>query len=210
MKRTLTFLPVIAALLIATPALAQVKVNTDIGVDMNASGGAGQSGTSAGNSGSATVGGGMNTSVSNQTTTSGQTSLVFMPSTESVKTEADESMYASALAKSDTNVESVSLDKQKVSVAYKTNGKLLGFIPVSVPVKATVYATGETTVNYPWYTFMTKTNFKNGMQLDADVRAMVSGSEEMMLSSGERAVLAQRLYYALKANLSAQASGSVN
>lgn len=129
-----------------------------------------------------------------------------------VSNESDEAAYAQALAKSDTNVSAVSSNAQRVSVSYKTDAKLLGFIPVRMPVTASIYATGATTLNYPWYKFATKGSANT--QLETDIKAQTSGdaATNFMISSQDRAVLVSRLYAALRANLSASANanGSVS
>jgi hypothetical protein len=122
-------------------------------------------------------------------------------------TDPSEQAYARGLAASDTNIHSVSMNQQKVSVSYTTDVKLLGFIPVRMPVTASAYATGEATVNYPWYKFLSTT--KIDANLESDVR-MAASDGSLMLSAPEREVLAERLYNALKANLSVQANGSTN
>lgn len=118
-------------------------------------------------------------------------------------TTPNEQAYAKALAASDKNIGSVTMSQQKVSVSYKTQVKLFGFIPVQMPVTASSYGTGETTVVYPWYKFLAPGN--SYALLEADVRA-VANEGSLMVSEKERESLAEQLYMVLRAHLSGEAS----
>lgn len=218
MRSSLTYVAAIA-LVAAAPAIAsaQIKAVADVNIDYGASAGfkgSSETSTTGTTRGSAKINIGSDASASsddNMTTTASVGVWSGITAAE-VNSTADEEAYARALAKSDTNVSAVTMNAQKVSVSYKTDAKLLGFIPVRMPVTASVYATGATTLNYPWYKFATKSSAS--AQLEADIKAQTSGqaATNFMMSSQDRAVLASRLYAALRANLYAGASmnSSVN
>ncbi|NNM83619.1 hypothetical protein HKL94_00130 [Candidatus Parcubacteria bacterium] len=112
--------------------------------------------------------------------------------------------HAAALVASDTNVSSVTLSPQKVTLSYKEPAKLFGFIGVWVPVSVSVGATGTTTVAYPWYSFLMSTN-----QAALTIRAQAAVDKEMVAASSSNRLSANmqtRVLDSLHAVLSSEAN----
>jgi hypothetical protein len=71
-----------------------------------------------------------------------------------VATEEDLRAYARSVLEADVQLESTNLSQEAVTVVYKQPGRLLGIIPVSMTVAATVEQDGSVSLDYPWYGFM--------------------------------------------------------
>ncbi|HEU5114926.1 MAG TPA: hypothetical protein VFT82_04140, partial [Candidatus Paceibacterota bacterium] len=78
------------------------------------------------------------------------TSTAYISPTN-VTTEGDFSTYARALMMADENVTKIASNDNQVSVWYREPAKFLGLVPVTATVQATVDASGNVTVNYPWW-----------------------------------------------------------
>lgn len=62
--------------------------------------------------------------------------------------------YAEASMRSDEHIQAMESSAESVSMAYDSNAKLFGFIPVVVVVRAEIDKEGEVTTHYPWYSFL--------------------------------------------------------
>ncbi len=71
-----------------------------------------------------------------------------------VKNSADLKLFASTLLKHDSLIKQIAISKENIGVDYKTHGRFLGFIPVSITAKTEINADGEVSVRYPWYGFL--------------------------------------------------------
>jgi type VI protein secretion system component Hcp len=70
-------------------------------------------------------------------------------------------LQAVAIAQNDEKIESISLNFEEVEVTYKSQGKILGFIPVNLKQRVTVDTSdgdtfGEVKVKFPWWAFLAK------------------------------------------------------
>lgn len=97
-------------------------------------------------------------------------------SPSAVTTRAALSGYIAAEMKADKGISSVEAAADSVSLAYKQAAKLFGFIPVTVNATATVDASGNVTVSYPWYAFLMATN-------KADLEARIEERVETALGA---------------------------
>ena len=83
-----------------------------------------------------------------------------LPSIYDVRSSHTLQLYAAGLMQQDERFEKVSVNKSgTITMRYATHGKLLGFIPVRMPVFVDIAADGSIGVRYPWYTFLTKPTY---------------------------------------------------
>lgn len=68
-----------------------------------------------------------------------------------VQTEDDVRELIRSLLKNDANLQSIDASDSHVRVTYRAKGVLFRLIKVTIPVTAEAYASGETSVSYPWY-----------------------------------------------------------
>lgn len=105
-------------------------------------------------------------------------------SPSAVTTRAALSGYVAAEMKADKNISSVEAASDSVAVSYKQSAKLFGFIPVTVNATATVDASGNVTVSYPWYAFLMATNKSD---LEARIQNQVSADVNLDASANAEA-----------------------
>lgn len=139
----------------------------------------------------------------------------------SVQSEADLKGFVAAHVESDKNVESIELAQDSVSVTYKERAYIFAFIPVTVDVTATVDASGNVEVSYPWYSFLMTTDkdeleakIQNrvsvGVEASADATAQMSAETQARLVADVKAAMAETLAEAeAAADVSADASGAL-
>jgi len=146
--------------------------------------------------------------------TAGATSV----SVADVQADADLSGYVAAQIGSDKNIARVATSADTVSVTYKQNVKFLGFIPATVNATATVDATGEVDVSYPWYTFLAVTNETDleaslesridsalALGVDAEAAAELGANTQARLINEIKTVMAAELAADVNADVSANA-----
>lgn len=105
-------------------------------------------------------------------------------SPSAVRTQAALSGFVAAEMKADANISSVEAASNNVTITYKQPAKLLGFIPVTVNATATVDASGNVTVSYPWYAFLMATNKSD---LEARIQSQVSADVDLDASANAEA-----------------------
>ncbi len=221
----------------APTAFAQ-GVNVGVDADVSVQVGGGTNGTASSSSSGSVSGSGQtntgantttNTSGSDDTETSGSvegSGITITRATASdnsgvsisvptmVETSSDLSAYASTVVNTDANVESAELSEEEVSVLYKQRARLFGFIPVFVPVKATVESNGDVSVKYPWYGFLVSKKERATLesQLSTAVTANANASLESgaELSSKTQAWILDRIHATLKQNLDASLQAEAN
>ena len=163
---------------------AQANVGVDVGIGTESSGTTSGSGGSAQGSGSADADATMeaNAGVSIQPLiitrahVDGGAVTATVSSPSAVKTQADLSGYIAAEMKADKNISSVESASGEVAVTYKQPAKLFGFIPVTIAATATVDASGNVEVSYPWYAFLMVTN-------ESDLEARIQDSVDATLGA---------------------------
>ncbi|HEY9480904.1 MAG TPA: hypothetical protein VIR98_01555 [Candidatus Paceibacterota bacterium] len=128
----------------------------------------------------------------------------------SVSTTADLDAYARAVVKDDENVSKVEASADKVSVWYKEHGEFLGFIPVAVRTRATIYADGTVEIDRPWYDVLTTGKNEDAIKADIEATAgtivRASGSGEF--SSNLQARLVNAVRSVMKAHYEAGVTAS--
>jgi len=161
-----------------------------------------------------TVGaGGVDIVITRSSAAANNTATVTTPT--SVSTSADLSAYASTVVRTDERVDGVELSEASVSLAYKVHAKLFGIFPVLIPATATVNASGETTVKYPWYAFFAAIDSE---LVESNVRAAtsatVSANANIAFSASTQALLLSQIYSVMKtdleASLAAEAAASAS
>ena len=94
------------------------------------------------------------------------------------ETTEELAVLAASAVSEDENLESVSLNFEKITWEYKSYGKLLGFIPVSFTKTITVSTdpetTGEVKVKFPWYRFLTRVDV-SGKELGQEISSAFKG-----------------------------------
>ena len=173
---------------------AQANVGVDVGIGTESSGTTSGSGGSAQGSGSADADATMeaNAGVSIQpliitrahVDSGAVEATVSSPS--GVETQADLSGYIAAEMKADKNISSVEAASGEVAVTYEQRAKLFGFIPVTIAATATVDASGNVEVSYPWYAFLMVTN-----KSDLEARIQDSVSAELGANAAQSASVGQ-------------------
>jgi hypothetical protein len=108
--------------------------------------------------------------------------------------------YAAAVVHSDSNIQNVQLSNTMVGMTYKEQGKLFGFIPLSVNTHAQVDQTGAVTITYPWYHFLVSTD-DSGLQ--SNIQASVHSTMANFMPAAANAQLSARAQAELMDDLEA-------
>lgn len=116
-------------------------------------------------------------------------------------------LYAQGVLQSDSNVSGIAADSNHVAVSYYEPAKVFGFISAKINTTAEVDASGNASIHYPWYRFLTSVNDSD---IQASVSAQAAGSASTFSSAQTKAVLVSDLYTALKAHADASASANVS
>ncbi|OGG53291.1 hypothetical protein A2851_01740 [Candidatus Kaiserbacteria bacterium RIFCSPHIGHO2_01_FULL_53_29] len=209
------------------------STNANVGVDV----GVGVGGSADSNSGSAQTQGETNASGAADVSATGDVSVDVTPliitradvdsnaveatsaSASSVKTQAELSGFVAAQVKGDNNISAVEAASDSVAVTYKQHAKLFGFIPVTLDATATVDASGNVKISYPWYAFLTVTNHDDlqaSIQSNVNAQLGVSGSvnasaqESAQLAAGEQARIVAAVQAAMQAQFDADVNARVN
>jgi hypothetical protein len=90
--------------------------------------------------------------------------------------------YAQAMLKSDRYLESIALSSRGISVSYRSYGRLLGVMPLNVPMRATVRTDGSVAFSEPWYGTLTLKE-KDHMKSALEVRVHTLLTSEGYLAS---------------------------
>lgn len=134
------------------PAMPLLDATTSVDADVNGNAGTGLSGqaTSTGTAGAA-----LSFNFDRKGVAEG--TQYSVDDASSVQTAAGLESYAASSVKDDERLQSAELSDGNLTVSYRTDAKLLGFIPASIKVTATVDADGNVSVRYPWYAFFMPT-----------------------------------------------------
>lgn len=148
----------------------------------------------------------------------GAGTTVIEPTTVTTRVEFE--AYARSVMAGDENVTKVSASGDEVSVWYRENGRFLGFIPVTVPTRATVHADGEVEVSRPWYNFLTTTIDEDDIEADisstagtiarAEAEAEFSAATQARLVNALRSVMRSHFEAAAAAEVDTDANVNVN
>ncbi len=71
-----------------------------------------------------------------------------------VTSEAGLRAFAEASLRSDDRYEGIVMNDSGMSVTYRKDARLLGFIPSGMNVTVNVTGSGDVSVSYPWYSFL--------------------------------------------------------
>ncbi|OGG57323.1 hypothetical protein A2853_02280 [Candidatus Kaiserbacteria bacterium RIFCSPHIGHO2_01_FULL_55_17] len=185
--------------------MVDTDLDTSIDVGVGVTGSTETEGDTSDNaSGSVQIGtsgtGGASIVITRASASSGNTATITTPTT--VTSNADLSVYASTIVRGDGNVNGAELSDAAVSLAYKVHAKLFGIFSVLMPATATVHASGETTVEYPWYAFFaTFDSASLESDVEAATAATVSANANTAFSVSTQAQLLDEVYAAMKSNL---------
>ncbi len=131
-----------------------------------------------------------------------QTAGTDATSSESLQT------HAKALISEDTKVSSVELSGDKVAISYQEPAKLFGFIQITIPVTVAVTASGATSIQYPWYSFLLSSD-----RASLAVRARDATAPELTVKTNASAKFSvteqEHILDSLHEVLRSQASGDV-
>lgn len=132
-----------------------------------------------------------------------------------VSSEGDLEMYARSVMLTDENVSKIESDSEKVSVWYKDPAKFIGLFPVTVEAKATVYADGTVSVDYPWWVslFVTgesATDVKSSLESTAGTIARSESTASLSTNTQARLINALRAILEAQYNASLEASTSTD
>ncbi|MDE1875040.1 MAG: hypothetical protein KGI79_00240 [Patescibacteria group bacterium] len=118
-----------------------------------------------------------------------------------VTSSSDFGAYARALMVSDSNIAKIASNDGEVSVWYDEPAEVLGFIPATATVQANVDASGNVTVNYPWW-YMIFVKNSNQAQFQSDLSntagTIARGEATTTLSSMTKARLVNALQSIMK------------
>jgi len=138
--------------------------------------------------------------IGNHATTSATTTV-------QAKTQAD--IVASLRAKDD-RVEEVMVANDAVALTYRVDGRFLGLVHSSVPVRVEVENDGSVDLAYPWYAFL-YFGRPNDLEQKVEAAVQVNGAwNENSFTVAKRAEIIADIHAALKANATAATSVSVN
>ena len=100
-------------------------------------------------------------------------SLVGNPSLY-IKTDADTQVYNKLVMSATPVVQSIDTSAEKVSVSYKQPGKILGLFDVQMDGQATVDASGNVSIQLPWYSFFV---VKNTSDIETSIKASLDSAK---------------------------------
>ncbi|HVT74886.1 MAG TPA: hypothetical protein VHD69_00485 [Candidatus Paceibacterota bacterium] len=240
MKKTkaLAYSALSIALAAALPVSAQIRTDINAGLNTGVSvggvvqnvvkasastsvGGSVQNGTDSGAQTNAQTGAETDTNTKINTSARVETFSISRDDVKATTTEyvapanvtssADLETYSRGVIMADENVVKISTGDSYVSVWYREPMKVLGILPVSATVKATVDASGEVSVDYPWWHSLfvkddTTADFQNDLDMTAGVIA--KGESSASLSSSAKARLVNAVRTTMKAHYDANASAS--
>lgn len=140
----------------------------------------------------------------------------LLESSASVASRADLEAYASSRISSNENIEGAEFSSDRMRVSFKEEGRLFGFVPVSMTSHAEVNADGSVEVTRPWYRFMVATSASADQDLEARLTAALEASAESMtsasgnasLSAAAQARLLDEIVASLDTGAQASATGS--
>ncbi len=154
----------------AGPGGAQVDTGAG-GVKVNA--GPGAADVQVGNIHVNTASGTANVSVGDTKVNAGPGGVsVSGPAIGTIQTGSDVATYISSITSADTNIVAATSSSNGVTFSYLEPASLFGFIPLTVPVTATLQNGGESSVSYPWYGFFLSGNRST---IESGVQQAVSG-----------------------------------
>lgn len=107
-----------------------------------------------------------------------------------IHTSAELLTYAKQTLSKDRYIESLTLSGKGIMVSYRTQGRLLGLLPLSVPTHATVRADGSIHFSAPWYGTLTLSE-KDRMKTALEVRVRTLLNSEGYLPSMQLAPATQ-------------------
>ncbi len=108
-----------------------------------------------------------------------------------IKTDADTQAYNKLVMTATPAVQSIDSNNQKVSVSYKQQGRLFGLFNVQMDGKANVDASGNVSINLPWYSvFVVKNTGDIKTSIKTDLNAAKT-SNKVSVSTGTLAPVDQ-------------------
>ena len=131
---------------------------------------------------------------------------VEISSEDNVNNNTDLSLFVHKVIKHDENVSNVEVNDDDVSVEYKTNIKLFGFLPWTTYATTTVNSKGETTIDYPWYAMFASTdevNLQSQVKTSARPYVNTEAKENTKLSASAKAQILAKIHAAMKADFEA-------
>lgn len=121
-------------------------------------------------------------------------------SADTVNTDGDLESYAAATLRDHESLENVDVTEDHVSLSFKEDARLFGFIPLTMTSRLMADANGNVTIVRPWYSFMVMgTTERSTTDLKARVQAILSSAktEDGHLTTRGQAVLMHELTLAL-------------
>jgi hypothetical protein len=105
-------------------------------------------------------------------------------------TDDDVSQLISALLIQDDRLQSVDASDTHVRMTYRTEGTVLRFIRVQIPVTAEAYISGQTSLSYPWYVRVPGAGDMRA-RLDARIGSLINTES---ITPDNRALLINEMY----------------
>lgn len=141
------------------------------------------------------------------------TSAVSITS-NNVATEEDLRTFASNSLMVDQNLKAMEFTNSSVEVAYQSKGKLLAIFPMKINVVARVNASGEVTIDYPWYHFLlTDTEDDQALRasMENEIKPMIRPNAEAdsAMTVSQEAAIAARVHSLFRNNFGDGASTNV-
>ena len=107
------------------------------------------------------------------------------------QTDDDVRQLVRSLLENDTHVHAIDSSDSHVRVTYKTKGKVLRFLKVTIPVTGEAYVSGDTAVTYPWYASMAGVRTDIKTRFDARIASQI---ESESLSPSNRIQLISEMH----------------
>lgn len=209
------------------PVTLNAGNQTTVSAGVSAAGGTSTGGVTSGTALDATEQTNTNTPVDTSAVMLDQSSLGVqgsnasqVSSADQVNTRDDLNSYALNAMRADTNIQSLSMAQDAVTVDYKQPGKLLGLIKVEEATHIQVGSDGTVKMTYPWYHFLVSSNMPN-LQSDLQARAETilsakaaansNAATGVTLSDKDRAQILSSVLASVSSNISANANlGAIN
>lgn len=126
-------------------------------------------------------------------------------SASSVSTESDVEAYAASTLRTNDALESVDVTGENVSVSFKEQVRLFGFIPMDMTSRIEVASDGTVRIERPWYSFLTAgASTEVTSAIEANVRNAIE--TEGGLTARAQARILNEVSLALGGNAEASAS----
>ena len=132
-------------------------------------------------------------------------------SASSVNTESDLEAYAASTLRANDSIDGVDVASDRLSLSFKEDARLFGFIPHTVTSRVEVSGDGSVRVMRPWYSFLVAgLSVDTKTTIESRVKSAMNEEASGSFSSRSQARVIAEIASALGSSVDAQASASVD